>query len=269
MLLVAFRGLFDIGEAATAAVEWMSMTHQGHPAATIDPETLFDFQETRPEIRVGANGAREIHWPSNNLLWAQTDGRDRDLVLLSGHEPHLRWRSFGETIIELIKQTGVELVVTLGATLGTTPHTRSFPVTASTGNSELASRLGLAMPTYEGPTGLIGSLHEALADSVSAMISLRVSVPHYIPGPPSPKATAALLARLESLTGMSTEHANLADEIRDWESRVHLAIDDDDEVKAYVAQLEQQFDEQPRLDEADASTLTDEIETFLKDHPEG
>ncbi len=268
LFIMAFKGLFDIGEAATAAVDWLSMHHAGQPAASIDPELLFDFQETRPEVRLGANGLREIHWPTNNLLWAKTPDGARDLILLSGIEPHLRWRSFGETIAELITKTGVELVATLGSTLGTIPHTRAFPVTASTSNPDLASRLELDLPTYEGPTGLIGALHDSLAQTVPALISLRVSVPHYIPGAPAPKATGALLARLEALTGVDTDHAGLADEIRDWESRVHLAIADDEEVRAYVTQLEASHDLQPSIETEDPSALTEEIENFLRERPD-
>ena len=178
IFVVAFKGLFDMGEAATGAVDWLSMTHNGSPAAAIDPETLFDFQEVRPHVRLGVNGAREILWPANNVVWAKTAGDARDLVLLSGTEPNLRWRSFGETLLELIDVTGTELVVTLGSALGMVPHTRSFPVTASTGDSDLASALGIGKPTYEGPTGLVGSLHQDLHDRAIPTMSLRVSVPH-------------------------------------------------------------------------------------------
>jgi proteasome assembly chaperone (PAC2) family protein len=260
---MAFKGLFDMGQAATGAVDWLSMSHGGKPAASIDPETLFDFQETRPQLRFGANGAREIHWPANNIVWAQTPEGCHDLILLSGVEPNLRWRTFCETLIDLMGVTGTEMVVTLGSGLAMVPHTRAFPVTASTGDEELAETLGVGRPTYEGPTGLIGSLHQELSERHIPLVSLRVSVPHYVPGSPSPKATAALLAQIEELCGIPTEHAGLADEIRDWEARVHRALEDDEDVRGYVEDLEQRADEGPEV-VYDVDTMTDEIENFLR-----
>lgn len=264
IFVLAFKGLFDVGEAATGAVDWLAMTHGSQPGAMIDPETLFDFQQTRPTVRVGVNGSREIMWPSNNMVWATTSEGTRDVVLLSGVEPNLRWRSFCDTIRELVDATNAQLVVTMGATLGMVPHTRVLPVTASTGDPELAERLGVSKPTYEGPTGLIGSLHHELTLHGVPSVSLRVTVPHYVPGAPSPKATAALLTRFEGLSGVRTDHAGLAHEIRDWESRVHQALATDDEVKAYVEQLERKADEQPTMVFDDETNMADEIERFLK-----
>ena len=264
VFVLAFKGLFDIGGAATGAVDWLSMTHQGQPAASIDPELLFDFQETRPEIRIGNSGTREILWPSNNAVWAKTDDGVPDLVLLSGVEPNLRWRSFGAVIAELCERTETALVVTLGASLGVVPHSRRLPVKASTGSPELAERLGVAKPSYEGPTGLIGSLHQFLDEAGIPAVSLTVSVPHYVPSAPSPKATAALLANFERFVKIPTGHAGMADDIRDWESRVHRAIEEDEEVRSYVADLEQQSDEEPEI-VLDASEVANEIEQFLRE----
>jgi predicted ATP-grasp superfamily ATP-dependent carboligase len=143
------------------------------------------------------------------------------------------------------------------------PHTRVFPVTASAGDAELAATLGVGQPTYEGPTGLIGSLHQELASADLPMMSLRVSIPHYVPGSPSPKATSSLLANIEQLTGVKTEHAGLADEIRDWESRVHRALEDDEDVRSYVEDLERKADTEPELI-FDAGDMADEIEQFLR-----
>lgn len=259
---MAYRGLFDMGEAATAAVDWLSMAHNGHPAAAIDPETLFDFQEVRPEVRIGANGTREIHWPANNVVYAKTKDDNRDLVLLSGVEPHLRWRSFGHAIKSIVDHTGSELVVTVGSSLAMVPHTRAFPVKASAGDAELATTLNVPPPSYEGPTGLVGSLHHQLGELGVPTLSLRVEIPHYVPGPPSPKATAALLAHLDHLCGIPTGHARMADEIRDWEIRVHRALVDDKDVAEYVEELEAQADAEPSVSFTDHD-ITAEIETFL------
>lgn len=263
MFVLALKGLFDMGEAATAAVDWLSMTHNGNPAASIDSELLFDFQETRPQIRLGANGTREIHWPSNNIVWAKTPDGSPDLVLLSGVEPNLRWRSFCDTLIEIMTATGTSQVVTLGAALAMVPHTRSFPVTASSSDGELVSKLDISTPSYEGPTGLIGSLHQALESTGIPVLSLRVSVPHYVPGSPSPKATSALLARFETLCDVPTDHVAMADEIRDWESRVHQALADDDDVRAYVSELERKSDDEPAVI-FEAGDMADEVESFLR-----
>ena len=263
IFVVALKGLFDMGEAATAAVDWLSMTHNGKPAASIDPELLFDFQETRPQIRLGANGAREIHWPSNNIVWAKTPEGSPDLVLLSGVEPNLRWRSFCHTLLEIMTAAGTSQVVTLGSALAMVPHTRSFPVTASSSDVELAARLDVSTPTYEGPTGLIGSLHDALDGTEIPVLSLRVSVPHYVPGSPSPKATSALLAKFETLCDVPTDHVALADDIRDWESRIHLALADDDDVRAYVSELEDKIDNEPEV-LLEAGDMADEVEKFLR-----
>lgn len=263
VFVLAFKGLFDIGGAATGAVDWLSMTHQGKPAASIDPELLFDFQETRPEIRLGRSGNREIIWPSNNAVWAKTEPGMPDLVLLSGVEPNLRWRSFSTVIAELCEHTEASLVVTMGASLAVVPHSRRLPVKASTGNAELADRLGVAKPTYEGPTGLVGSLHQHLGEAGIPVMSLTVSVPHYVPSAPSPKATAALLANFERIVKIPTGHAGMADDIRDWESRVHRAIEDDEEVRSYVSDLEQQSDDEPRI-VLDTSDVADEVEEFLR-----
>ena len=264
VFVLAFKGLFDIGAAATGAVDWLSITHQGQPAASIDPELLFDFQETRPEIRLGRSGNREIHWPSNNAVWAKTETGVPDLVLLSGVEPNLRWRSFSSVIADLCEHTNTALVVTLGASLAVVPHSRRLPVKASTGDPELAERLGVAKPSYEGPTGLIGSLHQFLGDAGVPVMSLTVSVPHYVPSSPSPKATAALLANFERLVKIPTGHAGMADDIRDWESRVHQAIEEDEEVRSYVADLEEQSDDEPQI-LLDTSDVATEIEHFLRE----
>ena len=194
---------------------------------------------------------------------AKTEPGIPDLVLLSGVEPNLRWRSFSTVIAKLCEHTEVSLVVTMGASLAIVPHSRRLPVKASTGNAELADRLGVAKPTYEGPTGLVGSLHQHLGEAGIPVMSLTVSVPHYVPSAPSPKATAALLANFERIVKIPTGHAGMADDIRDWESRVHRAIEDDEEVRSYVSDLEQQSDDEPRI-VLDTSDVADEVEEFLR-----
>lgn len=264
IFVLALKGLFDMGEAATAAVDWLSMTHAGKPAASIDPEYLFDFQETRPQIKIGANGTREIHLPANNIVWAKTPDGSSDLILLSGVEPNLRWRSFCDALTDVMTAMDATQVVTLGSALAMVPHTRSFPVSASSSSKDLAAELQINQPSYEGPTGLIGSLHHQLAESATPTISLRVNVPHYVPGSPSPKATAALLSHLERICNIPTDHAGLAHDIRDWESQVHMALSDDEEVRAYVEELERRVDNEPAV-MFDSGDMAEEIERFLRD----
>lgn len=265
LFVAAFKGLFDMGEAATSAIDWLSMTHQSRPGASIDPELLFDFQEVRPQIQLGVNGNREIHWPANNLVWAKTAEGHRDLLLLGGVEPNLRWKSFCRTVFDIVTELGCEQMVTLGSSLATIPHSRAFPVSASTADEALAEELGIGRPSYEGPTGLIGSLHDYFNSEGLPTVSLAVSIPHYVPGSPSPKATSALLASLEQHLDVVTEHAGLADEVRDWEARVHRALDEDDDVRSYVSELEAKADADPKF-LLDSSGMTDEIENFLRGH---
>ena len=263
VLLVAFRGLFDAAQAATDAVGWLRDRGQSQKVASIDPEEFFNFQENRPLVRLDAAGERVIEWPMNDI-WASHPESGRDLLLLSGHEPNLRWGAFADRLLDAVRRTGAEMVVTVGSMVAMVPHTRPLGVTGSAAHPELARRLGLGRPTYQGPTGVVGVIHDRLDRSGVPVISLRVAIPHYVPGPPNPKATRALLRRLQQTLGCTTGYEDLDPAVTEWVSRVDQAVQSDDESRDYVARLERQVDsDEDRLPSGD--DLAAELEAFLRD----
>jgi proteasome assembly chaperone (PAC2) family protein len=267
VLLVAFRGLFDAAQAATDAVGWLRDRNPSQKVAAIDPEEFFDFQENRPLVRLDDTGERVIEWPSNDI-WCADPESGRDLLLLSGTEPNLRWRSFAEVLLDVVRRSGAEMVVTVGSMVAMVPHTRPFAVTGSAAHPELARRLGLGRPTYQGPTGVVGVIHDRLERSGVPVISLRVAIPHYVPGPPNPKATRALLRRLQQTLGCTTSYEDLDPAVTEWLQRVDQAVHADDESRDYVARLERQFDSDEDLLPS-GDDLAAELEAFLRDQRRG
>ncbi len=265
LVVLAFRGLFDAAGAATAAVNWLrnNAGTNARSIAHIDPELLYDFTQERPHVRVLPSGRREIVWPQNEFFTLRAD-EHRDLVLCAGVEPHLRWRTFGEHVLAVAQRCGAEMVVTLGAMVGVVAHTRPLPVTGSATNPVLAERLGLGSPSYEGPTGVIGTLHDLLDRAGMPVVSLRVAVPHYVPSPPNPKATHALLRHFERVTGVGTGAGRLEAAAADWERQVTMAASDDPQVLTYVRRLEEQHDAEEPLPSGD--DLAAELERFLREH---
>jgi hypothetical protein len=262
LVVLAFRGLFDAGNAATTAVEWLAQRGEQRPVARIDPEPFFDFQQERPLVRLSADGTRHIVWPANDFVAVEPGGR-HDLVLCAGVEPHLRWRTFGSHVHDIVRRCDAEMVITLGAMVGLVPHTRPLPVTGSATNDALAARLGLGRPSYEGPTGLIGTLHDLLDRSNIPVISLRVAVPHYVPAPPNPKATEALLHRFELVSGVATHYREMTSDAAEWQQQVSVVAADDPQVVGYVRRLEEQFDAEEPLPSGD--DLAAELEAFLRE----
>ncbi|MFV0260381.1 MAG: PAC2 family protein [Acidimicrobiales bacterium] len=262
LLLVAFEGIFDAAEAATTALDWICQRSESTQIGEIDPETFFNFQEARPTTRFGPDGERIIDWPSTEITAVRTDS-PRDLVIMTGVEPHLRWAAYSDHIIEVVRRSGCEMVVTVGALVAMVPHTRPFPVTGSAVHPDLARRLNLSQPTYQGPTSLAGVINARLERADVPVISLRVAVPHYVPGPPNPKATRALLRRLEQTTGVSTDYEELDREVSEWSSRVDQAVASDEESRQYVARLENQVDSNEELLPS-GDDLAAELEAFLR-----
>ena len=264
ILVVAFRGLFDAAGSATSAVEWLAERLDSVQVGEVDPETFFDFTQERPVVEFDDHDVRWIRWASNRVLAVRTAEGQRDLVLVSGVEPHLRWRTFTEALLEAATRSGSRMVVTLGSMSGMSPHTRPPAVTGSSTNRDLADRLGLDRPSYQGPTGAVGVLHDTLDRAGVPVISLRVSVPYYLPDSPNPKATRALLRRFEQVSGIDTAHADLDGPAAEWQSRVDQAVAGDDEVSAHVRRLESQVDQSedlmPRGDD-----LAAELEAFLRE----
>jgi predicted ATP-grasp superfamily ATP-dependent carboligase len=234
--------------------------------ASIDPEVFFDFTQQRPTVALDDNGIRSLTWPQNDAYELTLDGRVSSLLTISGIEPHLRWRTFAEAIGEIAEGSGARLVVTLGAMAGLAPHTRALGVVGSASDPALAQRLGLGRPSYQGPTGLVGALHVHLHERGLAVMSLRVSVPHYVTQAPNPEATRSLLARLELVTGINTGHAGFDGDAAEWRAKVDAAVESDDEMRRYVAQLEAQVDSSDDLLPS-ADELANELQAWLRDLP--
>ena len=264
VLVVAFKGLFDASGSATSALEWLVEKSESENLGEIDSETFFDFTQERPSISFDKNGERALTWPKNKIVSMKTNENERDLLAISGIEPHLRWRTFSELLIEIVNRSNVESVLTLGSMVGMTPHSRPLTVTGSSTNPELAERLNLEKPSYQGPTGIVGVLHDVLDRSKIPVISLRVSVPHYVPDSPNPKATRALLRRFEQVTGVTTEYEELDGPAADWQNQVDAAVASDDEITAYVTRLETTIDEDENLLPS-GDDLAAEFEAFLRE----
>lgn len=264
VLVVAFKGLFDASGSATSALEWLMEKSESENLGEIDSETFFDFTQERPLISFDKNGERALTWPKNKIVAIRTSGNERDLLAISGIEPHLRWRTFSELLIEIVNKSNAESVITLGSMVGMTPHSRPLAVTGSSTNPELAERLNLEKPSYQGPTGIVGVLHDALDRSKIPVVSLRVSVPHYVPDSPNPKATRALLRRFEQVTGVTTEYEELDGPAADWQKQVDTAVASDDEITAYVTRLETTIDEDENLLPS-GDDLAAEFEAFLRE----
>ncbi len=265
ILVVALAGLFDAGSVATGATTWLVQQLHAEPLAHIDAESFFDFHEARPRVELTETGDRRIVWPELVAHATARGGAERDLVVLSGVEPHLRWRTFSELVRELATGAGVEMIVTLGATPAQTPHTRPPVVFGSSTNAELAARLGLSRPQYQGPTGVLGVLQATLDATGPPAIAMRVGVPHYAMGDHDPKATMALLRHLEHVTGVATAHGQLGPEVASWEQRLNAAVVDDPEASAYVSQLERRYDSQTEQQVSAGEDLAEELERFLRE----
>ena len=263
ILVTAFRGWFDVGGAATGALEWLSERNDSSQIAHVDPEEFFDFSEQRPEVSLRA-GRREISWPANHVYAQSSTEAERDLLMVVGVEPHLRWRAFADTIAELARRCQASLLVTVGAHIADIPHTRPFIVTGSTTDASLAEAWRLDSPSYEGPTGVVGVLHECFGALEIPAVSLRVAVPHYVSGAPNPKGSRALLERFERVTGLPTGWAELDDAAQQWEERVNEAMNADEDVIAYVRRLEKRADARAERDLPSPDDLGAEFERFLR-----
>lgn len=263
LLVTAFEGLFDVGGAATGAVQALRNGPTVELGA-IDADPFFDFTERRPIVRIGDDGRRVIDWPENRIDALPLPDDSRDLVLLEGVEPHLMWRTFSRAVATVAERVGAAMVITLGAMIAEVPHTRPPTITGSTTDADLARLMRLDQPSYQGPTGVIGVLHQHLEEVGIPAVSLRASVPHYVSGSPNPKASRALLERFERITGVRTRWSDLDDEARAWEARVNAAMDEDEDIVHYVRRLEERFDQRAQAEMPDADDLAAEFERFLR-----
>ena len=263
-LILAFRGWNDGGEAATGAVAYLRDRWGAQPIADVDPEEFFDFQVTRPNVRLVDGVTRQIEWPESRFWHARVGGRDA--VLFLGIEPNVRWRTFSEALVGAGRELGTGIAVTLGAFLADVPHSMEPPVTGSAGDSERAKELGLSTSRYEGPTGITGVLHDAFAKGGVAAASLWAAVPHYLPGGPNPKAALALVRRVSGFLAMPVETDTLERAAQSWESQVSGTIADNPELSAYVQQLEESASQREGLPEfPSGDALAAELERFLRE----
>ncbi|MEA2298400.1 MAG: hypothetical protein QOF77_1336 [Solirubrobacteraceae bacterium] len=244
-MVCAFKGWNDAGDAASAALAYVGSSLGATRFARIDPEEFYDFQAARPLIRLNDGQTREIVWPGVDIYQARVPRAPRDLILLAGPEPSMRWRGFSSLIVDLAEALGVQLVVTLGALLADVPHTLPVVVTGLASDPSLVERIGMVGSNYEGPTGIVGVLHAACSDAAIPSASLWASVPHYVAAAPNPKAALALVRRLESLVGVSVDAGQLEQDSADYERQVGLAVQSDPDVQAFVERLERSAESQP------------------------
>jgi proteasome assembly chaperone (PAC2) family protein len=269
VLVAAFRGWNDGAQAASLAAGYLAKTWGAERFAEVEPEGFFDFQATRPHVYLEGGMTRKIEWPETAFYHARPDGLDRDVVLLLGIEPNLRWRTFTELLVGLVRELGVEMMVTLGALLADVPHTRPSPVTGSASDPDLVRQLGLSESRYEGPTGIVGVLHDACRQAEIPSASLWVAVPHYVSLTPSPRAAVALCERLGGLIGVDVDVEELEEAAQSYEEQVSEAVASDEETAAYVEELEQRVDSlehSPDLPSGDA--LAAELTRFLRERDE-
>jgi len=284
-MVCAFEGWNDAGDAATSAVSFLASALDARRFARIDSEEFYDFQANRPRIRFsedtgsqaggeGGNGhkgcdggAREIEWPTVEIFEASAPRAPRDLVLVQGVEPSMRWRAFSAHIVDLAEALGVQVVVSLGALLGDVPHTRPVAMTGHASDAALLERVGIHASSYEGPTGIVGVLHTACAAAGLPSASLWAAVPHYVAAAANPKAALALLRRVEVLIGVSVDVSELESSAADYERQVGLAVRSDPDIQAFVERLEQAADseeEDTPEDLPSGEILASEFQRFLR-----
>ncbi|MEZ5211726.1 PAC2 family protein [Gordonia sp. (in: high G+C Gram-positive bacteria)] len=269
VLIAAFGGWNDAGDAASAAIEHLSLTWDATELYDIDPDDYYDYQSSRPIVTLRDGVTRRLEWPSTGISYCRLPHADRDLILVLGLEPNLRWRSFCQEIVNLAVIMEVQTVVTLGALLADTPHTRPVPISGSAPTAEAAERYGLQESKYEGPTGITGVLQDAFIQAGVPAVALWASVPHYIGHPPNPKATLALLTRLQDLLDLSIPLGVLPDQAAQWEQTISEMTLEDDEMAGYVHELEEREDADraeaaAELTEVDGDTLAAEFEKYLR-----
>ncbi|HEU5302847.1 MAG TPA: PAC2 family protein [Acidimicrobiia bacterium] len=271
VLVAGFEGWNDAADAASSAAAWLSLhgATSATQVASIDPEMHFDFQSRRPTVEILDGVARGIAWPEN--VFSAVQREERDLVVLRGIEPSYYWRSFSSAVLEVARATGCELVVTFGALLADVPHTRTARVTGATTDPGLVDRLGLAPSTYQGPTGIVGVLHDHCRQVSMPSVSLWAPVPHYLASPPNPPATLALLDRLGALCGIEFDLDRLRRTGEVWRTKVDEVAAADDDVSSYVHTLEERYDQEVAArpewgeDLPNGDELATEVERYLRE----
>ena len=263
IVIGAFEGWNDAGEAASDAVSHLLVSWRAKALATIDPEDYYDFQVNRPHVGFSSDGHREISWRTTSFWHCKAQPSGQDVVLVTGIEPNLRWRAFCDELLDYVTGIGATTFVTLGALLADVPHTRPVPITGISADPGLVERHGLEPSSYTGPTGIVGALQEASHRRGLSTLSYWAAVPHYVAQPPAPKAAMALLGQLEELLGVSIDMRGLPEEAKAWQRGVDELAAEDSDVADYVRSLEEERDT-AQLPEATGDAIAREFERYLK-----
>jgi len=275
VLLAAFDGWNDAGEAATTALDAIGAGLGAETFATIDPDEFYNFQEIRPTVRL-ADGRRRIDWPAVELRAARLPAADHDLIVVRGHEPHLRWRTFAREIVEVATTFRAGMVVTVGALLADVPHTRPVQVVSSAGDRDLAERLGLSVSRYEGPTGILGVLGDVATGDGIPTVGLWAALPHYLNLAPNPWGAMALVQELGRLLPMTVDTSTIAGQTDAFDAAVAELVEENPELAGYIERLEADADDDDdgddplrHLADVPPEELVAEVERYLRDHPGG
>lgn len=263
LVIAAFQGWNDAGEAATAVIEHLQRVWQATPFAEIGPDDYYDLQVVRPRISVNENGVQALVWPSTRLYVAEPPHAPTRVILVNGIEPGMRWKQFCAELLDNLLGAGADSMITLGALLADSPHSRPVPITLMAGDPGLAGRLNLEPNEYEGPTGIVGVMLDAAARAGISALSVWAAVPHYVGAPPSPKASLALVRQLEELLDISIPLGDLPEEARAWQIGVDELAREDDEIAEYVSALEETVDT-TELPEASGEAIAREFERYLQ-----
>ncbi len=264
VLVAAFEGWNDAGDAASGAVRYLIDRYDGDLIADIDAEEFFDFTTSRPQAEIDDDGVRQIVWPTTDVYAASLPGEAGDVLLMIGAEPQLKWRTFCEQITGLAREMDCRLVVILGALVAEVPHSRPVPVVGTVTDPALQAELGLQPSTYQGPTGVVGVLSAACREAGLPAASLWAAVPTYVPTAPSPKAVLALLEHTAEVLGTWVPTTDLEIASAAYERQVTELVQEDDETSDYVTQLEERHDADDD-DTGAARSLVEEVERFLRD----
>ena len=269
VLIAAFRGWNDGGQGASLGAAYLAKQWSAARFAEIEPENFFDFQAVRPHVSLVDGETRRVEWPDNGFFHASIPGAERDAVLLLGIEPNLRWRTFAGLVLELAQDLGVEMLVTFGSLLADVPHTRPAPVTAAATDPALVVELGLEASRYEGPTGIVGIVHDQCREAGIASVSLWAAVPHYVSLAPSPRAALSLVRRFGELMHIDVDLHELETAAEEYAEQVSEAVSTDAETAAYVEELEQRVDAlAPEGDIPSGESLAAELSRFLREREE-
>lgn len=271
ILVAAFEGWNDAGDAASGAVEHLELVWDAQPITEIDPDEYYDFQVNRPTVSLVEGVSRRVSWPTTRFSVCRPPGADFDLVIVRGIEPNMRWRLFCQELLAVIRDLNIQTVVTLGALLSDTPHTRPIQVTGTAYDAESAARYGLERSRYEGPTGIVGVLQDSCVASGIPALSFWAGVPHYVSQPPNPKATLALLHAVEEVLDLPVPLAELPQQADEWQKLVDEMAAEDDEVTEYIRNLEERDDEIDRteLSAASGDAIALEFERYLRRRDRG